>query len=213
MHDFSLIFVLISACIYLIGFIPYVYHIFHGRVVPHPFSWTIWCILSAISTYALFSADGATSSLIAPVIRTIALSIGGVIGWFMIRKISINRFDYLFLLLGVSCVLIASYYGVRQAIIPTIILDFLVLSPTIKKIWNDPDSEDIFAWVLVSLSQIFLLLSFNHYTIENSLFWAYQLIINGLVAIFIYRRRLYMSQWTSRVKSFFDSILAFTSKV
>lgn len=101
-----------------------------------------------------------------------------MIGWFLIRKISINRFDYLCLFLGVGCILIASYYGVREAILPTIIVDFLVLSPTIKKVWNDPDSEDIFAWVLVSLSQIFLLLSFDHYTIQNSLFWAYELIIN-----------------------------------
>ncbi len=75
MQDFSLFFVILGTLLYLIGFIPYMYHVFHGRVVPHPFSWTIWAILSAISTYALMSSDGVTDSLFTPVIRTIALSL------------------------------------------------------------------------------------------------------------------------------------------
>ena len=49
----SLFFVILGTLIYLVGFLPYIYHVFHGRVVPHPFSWTIWCILSGINTYVL----------------------------------------------------------------------------------------------------------------------------------------------------------------
>lgn len=171
------------------------YHVFHGRVVPHPFSWTIWAILSAISTYALMSSDGVTDSLFTPVIRTIALSLWWVVWWFLMRRIAISIFDYFFLFLWVICIFIASYYGVREAIIPTILVDFLVLSPTLKKIWNDPNSEDILAWVFISLSQICILLSLDHYTLQNSLFWAYQVFINISVALFIYRRRLSLAHW------------------
>lgn len=48
-------FITLSILFYLIGIIPYMYHIFHGRVVPHAFSWTVWTILSAVNTAGLIS--------------------------------------------------------------------------------------------------------------------------------------------------------------
>ncbi len=53
MHDFSLLFIILSIVIYLIGFLPYIYRVFHGRVVPHPFTWTIGAILVSINTLQL----------------------------------------------------------------------------------------------------------------------------------------------------------------
>lgn len=48
----------LGAFLYLVGFVPYMYHVFRGRVIPHAFSWTIWAILSSINTYALFMSTG-----------------------------------------------------------------------------------------------------------------------------------------------------------
>lgn len=48
-----LILAITSALIYLVGFIPYIYHAFHGKVLPHPFSWTIWATISGINTLAI----------------------------------------------------------------------------------------------------------------------------------------------------------------
>ena len=79
MLDTSLFFVILGTAFYAIGFVPYVYHIFYGRVVPHPFSWTVWCILSGINTLVLFSTDGVDSTLITPIFRTLALSLGAVL--------------------------------------------------------------------------------------------------------------------------------------
>ncbi len=186
------------AILYLVGFIPYIYHAFHGRVVPHPFTWTVGFILSAINTYGLFLADGFTDTLIPTVVRTCALCIWAWVGWYMIQRISLNWFDYMCIALGVGCLFIASYFGISEAIIPTILVDILVLSPTLKKIWRDPDSEDIFAWVLTVFSQACVLLSIGHYTMENSLFWAYVMSVNALVALLIYRRRLFVMTWRYR---------------
>ena len=68
-----LFFVILGTLIYLIGFLPYVYHVFHGRVVPHPFSWTIWCILSGINTYILVESGVTEMTLLTPLVRTTAL--------------------------------------------------------------------------------------------------------------------------------------------
>ncbi len=209
----SLLFVTLGTLIYLIGFLPYIYHVFHGRVVPHPFSWTIWCILSVINTYVLLWTGIIEMTLLTPLVRTIALLIWAIIWWFLIRRIRISFFDYICLLLAILCLAIAYIYWVNQAIIPTILVDILVLSPTLHKIWNDPKSEDAFAWICVVFSQACILFSLPSHTFENSIFWAYVMIVNAFVAIFIYRRQLYASSWKHRVREFFSRLSLFGKKL
>lgn len=200
MHDFSLIFILLSIIIYLIGFVPYIYHVFHGRVVPHPFTWTIGTILVSINTIQLWITEGVSIALVSPLMRIVALTIGVTLGWYYIRKIRINIFDYICLCFAVIVILIACIFGVSQAIIPTIFIDILVLAPTLKKIWLNPHSEDSLAWVAAGLSLFFLLCSMSVYTFESMIFWVYSMSMNLIVAIFIIYRTRYMDQWTERVK-------------
>ena len=196
-------FALLATLIYLSGVIPYIYHVYHGRVVPHPFSWTVWAILSAINTLYLIETTGWDISSISPVVRTICLFLGGMIGWYFIRKIRVNTFDYLRLFLAAGTIAIAFLYGVSQAVIPTICIDLLVLSPTLKKIWYNPLSEDIIAWITTTLSQAFLLLSLGTYTFDIILFWWYIMSVNALVAVFIFLRTRYLARWKVRIERFF----------
>ena len=210
--EISLIFALISAIIYLSGFIPYIYHVYHGRVVPHPFSWSVWAIVSSINTLALIGNTDTYFSLLSPLVRTSCLIIGGVIGWTLIRKIRINMFDYTCLILAMFTVGIAYFYGIEKAIIPTILIDLLVLSPTLKKIWIDPASEDMIAWITTAISQFFLLLSLGTFVIDVALFWIYIMSVNAGVAAFIFSRARYMRTWKYRLQKFF-SIIAFKKKL
>lgn len=185
-------FAITSSILYLCGLIPYLYQVFHGRVVPHAFSWTVWAILSSINTYNLYHLDGLKVSLISPITRTSMLTIGAIIAWFFIKKIQIWWIDYISILLAIVCFYIAVHYGSQDAIIPTIIVDILVLIPTLKKVWNDPYSEALSAWFLVIFSQAFLLLSLDDITWSNSLFWIYVMLINAFVAIYIVLCRIYV---------------------
>jgi hypothetical protein len=198
--DISLIFAITSALIYLTGFVPYIYHVYHGRVRPHPFSWTVWAIVSIVNTIALLGSIESVSSIISPMIRTTCLMIGAFIGWTLIRKISINIFDYTCLILAWWVIVIAYFYGAQKAIIPTIMIDLLVLSPTLKKIWIDPASEDITAWITTTVSQFFLLLSLGTFEVSIIIFWIYIMSVNALVAAFIYTRSKYVNSWSYRFK-------------
>jgi len=213
MYDFSLIFILISIIIYLIGFIPYIYHVFHGRVVPHPFTWTIGVILVSINTIQLWLTDGMSISLASPLTRIIALSIWVCVGWYYIRKIQVNMFDYICLLLAAIVIGIVFIFWVSHAIIPTIIIDICVMAPTLKKIWLNPHSEESLAWITTGFSLFFLLCSMRVYTFDSMIFWIHGMILNFSVALFIIYRTQYMDRWTSRVKSFLHSFLAFSNKL
>ncbi len=69
-----LFFIILSSLLYLIGVIPYFYHVFHGRVVPHPFTWTIGLLFAVSNGYILMISDVDSVSLIPICIRSIALT-------------------------------------------------------------------------------------------------------------------------------------------
>ena len=198
----------LAVIIYLIGFVPYIYHVYHGRVIPHPYSWTVWAILSMISTIWLISTLGLDTSSISPIIRTICLCIWGCIWWYFIQKIKINIFDYICLSLGIAIIYIAFHFSLAQAIISMICVDLLILTPTLKKIWNDPRSEDSLAWITTALSQIFLLLSLEKYTFDIVVFWVYIMLVNASVAAYILLRVHYLDRWRVRIWRFFSAIVS-----
>jgi hypothetical protein len=105
----EIIFASISVFLYFLGFIPYIYHVFHGRVVPHPFTWSIWFIFSVTNLYILLVTLGIEASFYTLLARTIALFIGLTIGWWFIRKIPLSQFDYLSLVLA-SFVIVCIYF-------------------------------------------------------------------------------------------------------
>ncbi len=190
---------ILSALLYLVGFIPYIYHTFRGRVVPHAFSWTVWAILSAINTYSLIGAEGWDISVLSPMVRTSALLFGAIVAWFFVRKIHISGLDYIAIGLAILCLYVAFHFGVHNAIIPTILVDILVLFPTLKKTWYDPYSEGLSAWVITIFSQACLLLALPEITWQNALFWIYVMTMNALVSLFIVMRRQYMKKYTDGV--------------
>ncbi len=183
------LFSVLSILIYIAGFLPYIYHTFRGSVVPHPFSWSVWSILLAINTFELYLTNGLSESLLSPLIRTVSLTIGALVGWYFFRKIErITLLDWICLGLALSLIGIAFFFGVSKAILPTIVIDFLILTPTLRKIWNTPESEDTLLWITTALSQLFLLLSIGNYTFDNTIFWVYNMSTNFLVALFIFSR-------------------------
>ncbi len=203
----SAIFAFISTFLYFIGFIPYIYHVFHGRVVPHPFTWTVWFMFAATNMYILFEVNGWNWSLWALFLRTCALFIGLACGWWFIRKIRLSKFDYLSLILVFFVVIGINFYGMREAIIAMILLDFIVTLPTIKKIWLDPQSEDSLAWLATALSQACLVISLPLLTFETSFFWLYAICANLIIWVFIrLRARYFQRVFLYRVHTFFLSI-------
>ncbi len=132
---------------------------------------------------------------------------GSIIAWFMIHKVQISRMDIIAIILACACIVYATKYGASNTILFTILVDILVLIPTLKKIWIDPKSEDIFAWMLVVFSQAATLISLEHHTLQNSLFWLYIMCENMCVAIFIFRRRRMMDNWKYVFITFYKKVL------
>ncbi len=209
----SNIFILASVAIYLLGVIPYFYHIFHGRVVPHAFSWTVWTILATINTIGLITHIGLGFSIIMPIVGTLTVTFWAIIGWFLIKKIQIAIFDYICLFLAFVVVWIVYFRWFWQAVIPSIFVDLLILAPTIRKLWHDPRTEDLSAWLGAAISRLCFVLSLGTYAFHmDNIWWWYTVVINLIVALVIFYRTRYMERWINRIKSIF-SLFALKKKL
>ncbi len=196
MFTLSFLFILISSGLYLVWFIPYIYHVFHGRVVPHPFSWTVWGLFAFQSGYLIFLSEGLSPSLFPIVIRSTALWIWAILWWYYFRRIATRKIDYIALILAIITIWIGSILWASETMILMIVIDFLVLFPTLRKIWVNPVSEDPLAWVMAWFSQFFMILSLQTITFASTGYFIYNVFVNIIVAFMIYRRAIYVkSLW------------------
>jgi hypothetical protein len=89
-----------------------------------------------------------------------------------------------------------------------VIIDMIVLLPTLKKIWIEPRTEDATAWFTTSLSQACLLISLPFLSFENSFFWFYAICANLSVGIFIHVLRKQREKlFIVRIENFFIHIV------
>jgi hypothetical protein len=141
-----------------------------------------------INVYGLYFS-GADWSLVPAIIRICFILFGTIAGIIYIRKIAIGWFDYLCLLFACSCGTILYYYGLTEAILASIVVSAVAASPTVKKIWLNPHSEDALMWIAIFLAQLLMLLSIENHTFDNSIFWVYAALENGVMALLVMMRK------------------------
>lgn len=187
--DKHTIFASLSIITYVFWAIPYVYDTIKWKITPHPFSWWLWFMIAMINLYWLYLTDNWNVSIFPVIIRSINLFLGAFFWFIYIKKIKINYFDYICLILWFSSFLILYLFWLKEAVIFTIFADLIVLSPTIKKIYLNPNSEDALIRFTTMLSQIFLILSIQNLVFENTVFWVYTVFENLWVFLFILIRK------------------------
>ena len=138
----------ISAGIFsLLGFVPYIVTICQGKTSPNRASWSIWASLGIVLAVSNYSAGARETMwlLITYAICQITIAIlslkYGEGGW--------NTFDRTCLLGAlISIVLWQLFDSPIIAITISIAIDSLGALPTIKKSYLQPETEDLFSWMM-----------------------------------------------------------------
>ncbi len=194
----ELIFAVISTLIYLIGAIPLWRDILKWRTIPHFFTYIVWLILVGFNLFVLIS-NGEFMAAIPTMLMTGSLLFGCVywLKWF--KKISINWFDYLCLVLSV---LLIFYWIMSQNILQTVIftavIDLIAFLPTFKKWWLQPWTESILIYFMSAVGQVFTLLALSWFqNTENMIFWWYLFFANLVFFFMVAFRRYFLKGWKS----------------
>lgn len=155
----------------------YLRDIWRNKIQPSVLSWLGWALLM----YALLAAQildsGWQWSLASVVFCTVGCTAIATLA-FITKNYTIHKRDWLFLALGITCVIL--YLISKDPWLTTIyaiLADIIIGIPTIIKAYHHPNSEKSLAWIIsVSTWSLTLTISFHHdflYALFPIYLWSY----------------------------------------
>lgn len=129
-----------------------------GRIKPSVLSWLGWGLMIGVGCVAQFIESGWEQSLTGLAVSTIGCFTIAIIA-LLKKNFSIERVDYVYLSLGIICLII--YTTSRDPWITTIlaiISDFIVGVPMVIAAWKNPASQKSVGWMIGGISWTLTLL-------------------------------------------------------
>ncbi|NQZ13450.1 MAG: hypothetical protein HRT94_01330 [Alphaproteobacteria bacterium] len=183
------IFTAIGLVFTFIGYLAYIYSIFRGNTRPHPFSWFIWGLLTAIGFFAQLSDNAGPGAWITGISAAFTFFIA-IIGYIKRSEITITRTDTITFVAALTSIplWLVTDTPLYSVILITII-DAIAFYPTFAKTWHRPDQELPFQTIMAALKFILSLFALNNYTIITVLYPLSLVIMNTAFLIVLYGRR------------------------
>jgi hypothetical protein len=178
----------IAGALSLLAFVPYVIATLKGRTRPNRATWIIWTAVG-VSLLASYAAAGARETVwvaaanLAAFLFVLVLSFKyGVGGW--------TAFD-------AACLLGAAFgfalWWWFDSPLPTLFsglfVDLVGALPTVKKAWEDPESEDLLAWILFAIANAVNLLAIREWGVVMASYPVYMVFIALVLAGILVIRR------------------------
>lgn len=180
---------IVAIVLSLLSQVYYVRGVLHGETKPHTYTWLIWTITLGTAAAGLLSG-GAN-------ILTASGLIVGAVGVLLIFFLSfkygtrnITNNDSLLLIAALAAVVV--WWQLDQPILAVLmvsVIDAIGYIPTYRKSWSEPWSEDMPAWILVTLSYVFSVLSLDSYNLLTIPYLATITLANIILMILLLIRR------------------------
>ncbi len=165
---------IIAASLVIVAYIPYFRDILNGRTKPHPYSWFVWGLNTAIISALQVTHGAGFGSLTTFTAATVSFAICALS---LKRGVSdIRLIDTVFLILALIGMVIWLFAKEPVAsMILLVTIDILGLLPSMRKAWNKPYEETLFMWSLNGFRHSLSILAIRDYsiiTLLNPLVWA-----------------------------------------
>jgi uncharacterized protein with PQ loop repeat len=185
---------LVSAVIFLFGYLPYVISIVKGKSKPHPVTWMLFAILGGVALF--FTVQAGARDTLPLVVLNFLLPLMIAVLSLKYWEGGFSRFDYT--CLGFSLLAILAYILFRNAsfsITISILGDMLAYLPTLKKTYKDPSSEHPLTWALFALGcGLSVVAAIPNFAYGIVVYPAYLAISDIVMVVLILRGRLKKAQ-------------------
>lgn len=179
----------ISLLLTIISNGPYLRSVWRGVTKPHIFSLIVWAIVSAIASFAQYSANAGPGAWAAGLtalccVAVILLSLRHKADW------GHTRGDWAAFLGALA--IIPLWYFTKNALIAALLatlIDALAYIPSFRKFWHRPHEDMIFLYVVANLKHIATVFAIVDYSLTTLVFPASILIMNSaMIGMLAYRR-------------------------
>lgn len=169
---------------------PYLYSVWIGKSRPHVFSLLVWTVVSAIASFAQYSANAgpgawATGLTALCCFAVVLLSLRQKADW------SHTRGDWTAFLGALA--IIPLWYVTKNPLVAALLatlIDVLAYIPSFRKFYNRPHDDMIFVYFVANLKHLASILAIVDYSTTTLVFPVCVFVMNGLmIGMLAYRRR------------------------
>ncbi|MDD9912239.1 MAG: hypothetical protein OXR68_04835 [Alphaproteobacteria bacterium] len=172
----------------IVTYLPYLRDTIRGKVKPHPFSWTIWVLLTAIA-YIVQVIDGAGPGAWMNA-AVLAICVFIIICSFKNGFKNITLFDKV--VFGIGLASIPLWIVTSDPLWSVILVSFantIAYIPTFRKSYNKPHEEALYLYSINLFRHGLSITALANFALTTALFPAVLSINNGALAIFLIIRR------------------------
>lgn len=186
--------VILSALISLGGSAVYIRDTLTGKTKPNRVSWFLWAAAPLLGV-------GAALSIQADPWAVARVFLAGFVPLMIFTASFLNKNSYWKLTrFDIACGVIAIFALIlwgfadspRLAILFLALADGFAALPTLIKAWRFPETETGITYLMSFISVLLIIPSIPAWNIENSAFPIYLLVVNGALALFVFRKRLFL---------------------
>jgi hypothetical protein len=182
------LFAIIASLLAVAGNVPYLRDVLTKKITPHPYTWLVWSIVSAITFFGLFVKGGGIGAL------PVAVAEGFTVIIFLCSLRNgfahIEKTDHYYLaaaLLGLIPWLLTKDPTI--SVIVAVAIDLIAFVPTIRKTWRRPQSEQSSLFVANVLRHILVIASLQSYNIATMLHSIAMIVTNTVMSGIILGKR------------------------
>jgi hypothetical protein len=173
-------FAIIASLLAIVGNIPYIIDVFKKRVEPHPYTWMVWSLVSAIAFFGqLYSGAGIGALPTASAeIFTIVIFVFSIRYGFK----HVTNVDTVFLI--IALVGLIPWLITKDPTISVIVavsIDVIAFIPTLRKTWRKPKTETPLLYATNVTRHILALFSLQAYNIATTLHSIAMIITNTIM--------------------------------
>jgi hypothetical protein len=189
----------LSVIIALGGYLLYIASMYKGassageEIRPHPLSWALFGLLTAIGGLIQTAGGGEAGSWCLVVTAAFCFIIAGLS--YAKYEWQFSRGDYLWIVVGIFLFLFYLFTkNPTLSVTLAIFADLAGYGPTIKKGWHQPSTDNPVNFVFNSAKCVPALFALSSYSWDTSGYLWMLLVVNGLVAIMLIARKAYLSR-------------------
>jgi hypothetical protein len=186
------ILVFIAAILAVIGNVPYLRDVLRQKIQPHPYTWLVWSIVSAVTFFGQVVKGGGIGSIPTGVAEAFTI----IIFVFSLRygfKNIIRRDTYFLVIALLGLIPWALTNDPTVSVITVVSIDVVAFIPTLRKTWLYPRTETPILYTMNVLRHVLTLLTLQTYNIATMLHSIAMIITNTLMTFFIFRRKKKLS--------------------
>jgi hypothetical protein len=179
-------FAIIASILAIVGNVPYLMDIVHKRVKPHPYTWLVWTIVSAVTFFGQVAKGAGIGAL-----PTAAAEIFTVIIFIFSLQYGFRNIVMTdtYFLIGALLGLIpwALTKDPTLSVIIVVLIDVIAFMPTLRKTYLQPRTETATLYSMNVTRHILALFSLQAYNIATTLHSITMIFTNSIMTFFIVR--------------------------